>query len=47
MTLFSITVANVEEPYFVDAPSPEEAIDEVKILLGIEELSGDISEVVQ
>ena len=40
-------MVDMVEPYFVDAETPDQAIEEVKQLLGIEEISGDVEEMIQ
>ena len=47
MTIYKVTVADIVEPYFVDAETSDQAIDEVKELLGLEQLSGDVEEMIQ
>ncbi len=47
MTLFKVTISEQPEPYFVEASNTDEAIDEVKLLVGLSEITGDIEEIVQ
>ncbi len=45
MTIYMITIAETGEQHFVDAEDSDKAIDELKESLGIEEISGDVQEV--
>lgn len=47
MTLYKITISDTAEPYFVEAESSDQAIDEIKTELGVEQISGDVEEVIQ
>lgn len=47
MTLYKITISDNPEPYFVEATTSDEAVNEVKTMLSLDELSGDVEEVVQ
>lgn len=47
MTFYKVTILDEPEPYFVEAESTDQAIDEIKAMLNIEEVSGDIEEIVQ
>jgi hypothetical protein len=44
MTIYRITMDSPDSPYFVDAETMDEAIEELKASLGLEELSGDVDE---
>ncbi len=39
-----VTISETGEQHFIEAESSDQAIDEIKDLLGIEEISGDIQE---
>jgi hypothetical protein len=46
MTLYKVTILETQEFYFVEADSSDQAIDEVKTETGLDQISGDVEEVV-
>jgi hypothetical protein len=46
MTLYKVTILETQEFYFVEADSSDQAIDEVETETGLDQISGDVEEVV-
>jgi hypothetical protein len=47
MTLYKVTISDTQDFYFVEADTSDQAIDELKAELGLEQISGDVEEIVQ
>ncbi len=45
MTLYRITILETQDQYFVEAETSDQAIDEVRDMLNIQNVSGDVEEV--